>query len=902
MESKSAIKPSDEQHEAINSTSNKICILACAGSGKTFTITRRIARAINDFKIEPSQIAAITFTNLATNKLKLELSNLLSTKPAVSQMFIGTIHAFCLQLLKNHYQNDLDEYNILSENKQFVLLNRFWHKWDIELVSPEAHKATLIEKLVASFDIIKMERIDLTKLCDEHAELHRVFQEYQQYLRENNYWDYADLISKTLHLFENDTEFKNNVFAKYKYLFVDEYQDVDPSQAQLINYIGEQASLCVVGDDDQSIYQFRGTDVENIIKFANGKKCQQFVLSENRRCPQNILDISNNIIQKIKKRTTKTIKTRLPKGHVEIIQFPSINDETSFIIETIKKLKKHNLVDSYGHIAILMRSVSSYGNYYIDALKSSNIPHVSKGARTLFETSEVSNIVNVLEWMIKEPSLLSHLYLLRNVFTNTQVDFDAIKDSKDSLDSLSKKAAIKLGLSEEDYNLLSQLSEVRERYYTAKFGSLLEIVHEVISILGLFGKDNSDSTSYNVAMLTQSISEYEEIENNKKLQHLCGYFQAYARRSFDEATPIETAEDAVNVLTVHQAKGLEFDYVFIPMLVEKRFPVSVKQKRWLLNDKLFNAKRYYDTEENERRLFYVAITRAKKGLYLLCSKDVGLTKPKEPSLFFREAAANKLTDEHSHPEAKSKRTGQEDILVTSYSSLEYYLTCPYRYKLIKVYGIALQTNPFFEFGKIIHAVLSFVNSNYGNGNHIEYPDIEKYYNYAFDHYFRKPNLPAYVVSKQRNRGLKIISNYFEQKKDWLSKVHSVESDFEYIIGRCLVKGRYDLMLSDKRNRVHIIDFKTGHEHPYLRTDFQMQIYALAGTKQLNLPVEKTIVYYLEDGKEVPFNVTDEFIDTADKTLTNVIDGILSKDFHATPGKVCTRCEVKLYCNERITDE
>jgi len=897
--SESENKPSTEQEIAINANGKKICIFACAGSGKTYTLTRRLARLINELHVNPLNVAAITFTNFAANNLKLELSRILTDKYAISQIFVGTIHSFCLKMLKDFLNTELDEYNVLTEGKQYVLLNRFWKQWDIEKIDHKKDKTSLLEQLITTFNIIKMERIDHKKLLVQYPELYHVFSEYNNFLRNNKYWDFSDLILEILNLGETEPIFTKNILNNYKYLFIDEYQDVDPAQHTIINELFEHAEICIVGDDDQSIYQFRGTDVNNILRFSESSDCTTFKLSINRRCPSNILNISKHTISKIKNRKPKAIDTLLPMGQVYLKIFSELNDEIKFITNEIQRLKSNSLVESYSDIAILMRSVSSYGQKYLNSLRAFNIPYICKGGRTLFESPEIVSIVSVLEWIVREPNFILHLYILNSIFSGN-LNTDKIKNVEEDISFLSKKQFLDFGLLEQDWDILETLIAIRERYYTNKFGSLLELILEVIACLNIFGKSNHDTVSYNIAQFTQIVNDYEEIAQSKRLQYLCGYIQAYAKKSFDEATPIDNANNVIHILTIHQAKGLEFDYVFIPMLVEKRFPVFAKQKRWLIDNSLFNAERYYDSEDNERRLFYVAVTRAKKGLYLLCSKNVGLIKPKNPSTFFLETSGLKLHDKNKPPNINKKKEKSNKILISSYSSLEYYLTCPYRYKLVIVYGLATPINPFFKFGKIIHAVLSFINRIYRDGNKSTLSIISNFYNNTFDYYYKNANLPYYEIVRQKSRGFKIIENYYNNKTHWLDKVLYVEHSFEYIIENCLIRGRYDLILQLNDGKVQIVDFKTGEMHPYLRTDFQMQIYSLAGIEQLGLPIEQAVIYYVDSEKETNYKVSDEFLFEARTNLLNVVNGIISENYEPKPGGACSRCEVKRFCDFRRT--
>ena len=337
------------------------------------------------------------------------------------------------------------------------------------------------------------------------------------------------------------------------------------------------------------------------------------------------------------------------------------------------------------------------------------------------------------------------------------------------------------------------------------------------------------------------------------------------------------------------------------MLVESRFPVAGGQNRWLIDDDLFPNERYHNSVENERRLYYVACTRAKKGLYLLCSRDVGLIKPKHPSLFLIESKDVALPDENVAPSIKTEREKIIEPFVASYSSLEYYLTCPYRYKLLVKYKLATPANPFFQFGRVIHAVIAYINSEFLNKYKPTMKEVEHHYDMVFGRLLENADIPSYVVARQRSRGLKAIQNYYEKKQTWLESVSDVESDFQYSLAECLVRGRYDLVIGYPNGNHAIIDFKTGQPHEYLRTDFQMQVYSLAAVHHLRLALEKAVLYYVEPDIEVTYDVDGVFLTNGMTNLQYVVSGIAGGHFEPTPGKVCTRCEVRKLCEARVEE-
>ena len=589
----------------------------------------------------------------------------------------------------------------------------------------------------------------------------------------------------------------------------------------------------------------------------------------------------------------------IDKGFVSICKFTELKDELNFIIKIINEKIQTKEATSYGQFAVLLRSVSSYGHHYIDALRAAKIPCVSRGARTLFETEEILKVVAIMEWLAKEDDKTINIKSLEPIFS-TQHDINRLLTKAEIDAELTLDDFINTGYSEQDYKLLQLLLSIKIKYTERKFGSLLELIHYFIEILKLMEPSQDITVKYNIAYLTQIISEYETIQDNKNFRTLCSYLSMYAKRTFDEVKPIEHYTDAVNILTIHQSKGLEYDYVFLPMLVEKRFPLKDNSSRWLIDDNLFDAARYRTSLDNERRLFYVACTRSRKALYLSAPQDVGLKKKKNPSIFFKENANITIPHSNEIPDRPNRELINTRFLVTGYSSLEYYLTCPYRYQLIVEFGLTFPQVVYFQFGKLIHTVFAFINNSYLQGKLLSKDEINDYFSTNFNFYYKNTNMRQYDLRSQKYRGLQIIDTYLHTKSDWLNHVAGVEKDFFYIVDNALIKGRYDALLKNERGNYSILDYKTGKPHEGLRTDFQMQFYAIAANYQLGINVDEAILYYVENDQIIIFKVTEDFLAAGTNNLQHTISGILTQNYEPTPRKgICTQCEVKQLCPSGI---
>jgi DNA helicase-2/ATP-dependent DNA helicase PcrA len=375
------------------------------------------------------------------------------------------------------------------------------------------------------------------------------------------------------------------------------------------------------------------------------------------------------------------------------------------------------------------------------------------------------------------------------------------------------------------------------------------------------------------------------------MQFLSGFFAMHSDRIADQ-TFIDKDSDAVDILTVHQAKGLQYSTVFLPMLCEDRFPNEVDTKKLFIDSQDFDAKRYLGTLDDERRLFYVAVTRAADSLYVSYARDVGLKKPKNPSIFYNEL---KESDLESEKQSIDSIHSSALPLVTSYSSLELYLSCPFRYKLSKIYGIATPPNPFYEFGRTLHQVLRYIHDEYKKGVIIHPSEVEKIY----DSYFKlRLYVPKVTIMMRKRAGINAITRYINERKDWLNQTMATEKDFSLLLSNTVLKGRLDLLLGSENN-CQIIDYKTGNRHAYIDTRFQVGLYAIVGKKHFNYDVKTCKIYYIEHDEIVNYDVNQNLLDDTLNKFNRVVNGVRNSEFNPIPGEVCKRCEYSKICPHKL---
>lgn len=411
------IKFTPEQLNAIHYTGGNLQIIACAGSGKTEVIIRRIIKLISD-GVNPENIVAFTFTVKAAEEMKYRIRKyIIDEKPELSEylgnMFVGTIHSFCYELLKE-YQPKYANYDILDENRTILFIKRFFWNLNINHLKISAppgpnYDWIRVKTFYKNANIIREERINYSNLSNENFKTS--YEQYLNLLEEKKYLDFSGILLKTVEMIEQNPEILEKILNRFKYIIVDEYQDINNIQEQLIKLMtGSDTNICVVGDDDQAIYQWRGADVINILEFSEKYKPVKTInLEENFRCTKTIVKNAYSLISRNLNRLKKEMYSSKKGDNDDIfnIFFNNQKEEIDFIINQIKGLHGAKFIDKGGieraldwyDFAFLFRSVRNHAKPYIEALRSENIPFIVKGSIGLFENPEVSIIMDILKYI-----------------------------------------------------------------------------------------------------------------------------------------------------------------------------------------------------------------------------------------------------------------------------------------------------------------------------------------------------------------------------------------------------------------------------------------------------------------------------------------------------------------------
>ena len=650
----------DKQKEVAVLTEGTIRVLAGAGTGKTKTMVHRIAYMVNVAGIKPEEILVFSYTNKAVNEFRERIEILLGEKANLVNIY--TFHAFAYKMLKQYGNEELkiitDSYpkqEDMWRYKNYAFKTKDEVFKEIRKTNEKDYKeASLSAKdMMLLFDKIKERRLninDIDKTFYGNGYLKKIFLKYCDLLEKNDLCDFPDLLLKF-----NDMLDKPDIIKKirntYKYTIVDEFQDTNDLQLEIVKkIIGKKQNLCVVGDDSQSIYAFRGANVNLIINLGKEfKKLKTINLEQNYRSTNTIIEASNNLIENNKNRADKKIWTDNPKGK----QITKINgsekfEEAKLVRKEIEKLKKEGV--SYNDIAILYRNNSQSQIIQAEFLKDDVlIPYRVKDPSNFFNKAEIKGLINYLKLIIDpcdftafsdcmmKPSRYFKRLLLDQIMTVA-----ISKHNGNLLSAIKDKVSIKTNTCANTYNIQALLSlsdmykEIERMFLKEEGNKVLEyIIRSVNYINGMALSFYCMNTPKDD--LETSIDTLREIylKNEIKTKEDLIEFLKYVENLDEKAKKIQIPDndksvEAVQLTTIHSAKGLEFPYVFVLGMVEDVFP-SFRLKENPL-----------DLEE-ERRLCYVAVTRAKKKLYL-CTYDFLITEKgiatTKPSRFIDELNTN----------------------------------------------------------------------------------------------------------------------------------------------------------------------------------------------------------------------------------------------------------------------
>ncbi|MBU2595740.1 ATP-dependent helicase [Patescibacteria group bacterium] len=926
-----------EQKKAVTYSDGPLLIIAGAGTGKTKVITTRIAYLIEKGLAKPNEILALTFTDKAAQEMEERVDLLLPI--GVVETYISTFHSFADEILRqNAVLFGLDpDFKILKKSEQILFFRDNLYKFKLRELRPPTNPTKFIETILRIISRAKDENISAqeylawakkTKNDKIQLEIAKTYQTYQELLQKHNYLDFGDLIFRLLSKLKKYPEVLYQLKTQFKYILVDEFQDTNYIQNELVKIIAAAGNnITVVADDDQSIYRFRGAAISNVLNFKKDyPQAKTIVLSKNYRSTQLILDTSYNFIQhnnpdrleisnKINKRLIAQTKKR---GRVEFLYFDSEASETNKIAEIIKK-KVKNKSTQFKDIAILVRA-NSYAESFIKTLNLNDIPSQFSGDKNLYRRPEIQLLLNFLRLMTTNHDNLALYHLALSSIYN--LDINDLIELNDFCRR--KNCALYAVMSQIDENNLSISPESKEKVRMIikdikKYRELSkkrlpgEVLYQFLNDKDVIKelRLNSDTPENeikirNISFFFDHLNSFQRIVKAPTIMHLIEYIDTI----LDSGTAPEERErdpdiNAVNVMTAHAAKGLEFKIVFISSLIDGRFPSTRRGENLDLPDKFIKEilpQGDWHIEE-ERRLFYVGMTRAKEELYLTCASM--------PSPFIAEALGKRVITETQkqtikkieqielYREEKShkikKRFG--DSLYLSYSQLDDYLTCPYKYENSSIIRVPVMQHFAAAFGSSLHrAVAQFYRAKI-NGKTMSFKNLYNNYllNWQNDNYLNEEH-----EHDAKTKGKRMLLNFY--KKERLNPPPAkVEQRFRFKVGRDTIAGFIDAVWEDN-GEVRIIDFKSSNvdskdkAYQAATSSLQLGIYALAHKELKGRLPDSVGLYFLGSGIVGESKPTERRIETVKRKIQEAREGIVAQKFDPKPSSFnCLYCAFSKIC-------
>lgn len=605
-----------EQREAVMQTEGPVLILAGAGSGKTRALTHRIVYLIEEFGVNPWNILAITFTNKAAEEMRERVDGLVSF--GADQIWVSTFHSLCVRILRRHIERlGFDNrFTIYDTDDQKTVMKGVCKRLNIDT---KAYKERSLLSAISSAkdNLVDVREYEMNTMGDYHKMvIAKVYREYQETLKRNNALDFDDIIVKTVELFKTCPEILNSYQERFKYIMVDEYQDTNTAQFELVRLLADKyRNLCVVGDDDQSIYKFRGANIRNILDFElHYPEAKVIKLEQNYRSTSSILDAANAVIQNNAGRKEKSLWTQKKEGsRVHFRQLDSAYEEAEFIADDICRRMRQDGV-SYKDCAILYRT-NAQARILEERMMNENIPYVVVGGVNFYSRMEIKDILAYLKTIdngLDEVALRRIINVPKRSIGAASVEkisvyaqergislFDAMCEAK-NVPGLGRSAekveafvnmiqVFRSGL--DSYGIVDLIRAVLERIKYAEY---------------LQEQDDEDAEDRmnNIEEFISKASRYEETHDYIELSEFLSEVALVA-----DIDNVENKDDRVLLMTLHSAKGLEFPVVYLSGMEDGLFPS-------------FMSIAAPDPEEleEERRLAYVGITRAKEELTLTCAK------------------------------------------------------------------------------------------------------------------------------------------------------------------------------------------------------------------------------------------------------------------------------------------
>lgn len=916
------------QAEAIACLDEPLQIIACAGSGKTQVISQRIATILARPGVEPLNVIAFTFTEKAAAELKERILSIVEEElgdvTGLAEMYVGTMHGYALDLLQRLVPEKF-KFNVLTDITAQLFVDRYSRRSGLTSCPTTAKQGVLKRYLNSKLylQVLSVLREDLIDFDQVPAGVIDSFEKYMILLHDNSLFDYTEIIRSAVGYLEGDpyedddyVRVQEHIKNDIRYVVVDEYQDVNPLQERLVRCLVRfGANLCVVGDDDQTIYQWRGSQVSNIVNFAGRySDVRRLTLDDNFRSSQGVVELGRSVAERI------PAGERLPKamvasGHQQwergdllALTFDDPEAEAVWIVDRIEHLRGVPFRDgpnseprglSWSDCAVLFRSVAKDSEVVVTELRRRGIPFIVKGLNRLFDSPEIQAVIGIFRFVVREIDA----GLLKSLWEDAQL-IPAGADWYKALRVLETGRDFAANKRHSVYNI--------QRLYL-DFLEALDMRED--SLPG----DNTrrELVFYQLGKFSQVISDYEQIHFTTEpkakyegfgdwLTHQAPGYYADADADVGYARP-----DAVTIATVHQAKGLQWPAVFLPAMRRNRFPSrvmgGVTLRHVIPDEAIDDPARYRGTVEDETRLLYVAVTRAQKYLYVTYAPMADNQQQRNRSDFFDHIAAQQWVSTAPtsvNGDRLPPHPLQEMPQVTlSFSELKYLFECPYQFKLRFLYGFNAPIHEALGYGKGLHDALSEIHKRALEGDIVTRDSAAALVDRHLNTPFAYPALREHL----RTAGIKAIERYFDAHGEEIANTEFSEKPIQvHVAPGITVDGRIDLIRRLDTGEVAIVDFKsTERAQAEDVTRDQLHVYAVGYQELTGRSADLIEVLNLDEkGKTTrePVNepllamARDKIRDAGEALRTNNLPRLPVWDKHA-----CGSCDLVGICRKRASD-
>lgn len=950
---------SDQQRKAVEITEGPLLIIAGPGSGKTFTLVERILYLIKNKDVKPENILVATFTEKAANELVTRISNKLNDegiKFNLNEMYVGTIHSICLRILEENreYTRLKKNYILMDQFEQqyflYQRLNEFLKIVGIEnILNSNSSRWNKSQELLEWINKLSEEIVNVDKLNASNdvqlKVLGQCYNVYEQLLNEENTLDFSTIQLETYKLLTENESVRLNLNQKLQYLMIDEFQDTNTIQEKLIFLLaGEKQNICVVGDDDQGLYRFRGATIRNILEFPTNfekGKCKQVELSTNYRSNPSIVQFYNHWMEQnnwshegASFRLDKQIKAHesnriAQKSVIKVSGEDGLDNWKNEVYLFLQEMRTKGNISDWNQVAFLFKSVKNKKVLRLSRyLEERNIPVYSPRSNLFFERREIRLAIGALLFLFPQFPYVRKWNNDAHLMEWEQYDVWLIEfaqelrkpENSELRKWCSQKARIHKNLSGNlDYafsGLFYQLlqfelfsSELNENIFTVKDNRAVRNLSQFSNLLTKFE-------------YLHHVSVFTEKNINDKI---VGFFNQYLR--FLMQGGIDEYEDdseyapsgCVSFLTIHQSKGLEFPIVIVGSLE------STPRKQYTDLDEILQKDCYqkppFEPIDKTKiydfyRLYYTAYSRAQNLLVLSCQENVanGQGTRNVPSRYFDESYKH-LKSWREEPSifelelAKVKDVNiKHEYSFTSHINL--FETCALQYKFYKELGFAPVRQGATIFGTLVHQTIEDIHKAALKGEEhlIIETNIDDWFNTNYQNLSKRERV--YLAPQTQQAALKQVKSYVEKQKGEWSHIKEAEVDVSLVKDKYILKGTIDLVKGEG-DTVELVDFKSEKKPDLVkeveslnRYKKQLEVYAHLVEERTGYEVSKMHLYYTGEQSSNPyvtFNKDTTVINDTIKSFDTIVDRIENHDYtiKVRPKKHCGNCDMRFYCDRNL---